>query len=129
MAIDVLAPVAGLPEGPAAEATVKLQLKIAAARDDAELQLAINAANLFAARRTILGSRAVAQGKEQGDGWEWPADLVTGATLLASRLYSRRNSPDGVNEVGDVGAVYVSRNDPDVAMMLGLGSHTPPMVG
>jgi hypothetical protein len=27
------------------------------------------------------------------------------------------------------GAVYVQRNDPDVAMLLGLGAYAPPVVG
>jgi hypothetical protein len=52
-----------------------------------------------------------------------------GAMMLAARLYRRRNSPEGVATFTSDGAVYVQRNDPDVAMLLGLGSYAPPVVG
>jgi hypothetical protein len=56
-----------------------------------------------------------------------PRDL--GATMLAARLYRRRNSPEGVASFAADGAVYVQRNDPDVAMLLGIGAYAPPVVG
>lgn len=59
----------------------------------------------------------------------WGADVRQGATMLASRLYRRRNSPGGVEVFGAEGATYVSRNDPDVAMLLSIGAYTPPVVG
>lgn len=59
----------------------------------------------------------------------WQARYVEGCTLLACRLYTRRNSPAGVATFGAEGAVYVSRNDPDVAMMLAIGAYTKPRVG
>lgn len=59
-----------------------------------------------------------------------PPDAVTlGATMLAARLYRRRNSPEGVATFTADGAVYVQRNDPDVAMLLGIGAYAPPVVG
>jgi len=59
-----------------------------------------------------------------------PADAVTlGATMLAARLWRRRNSPEGVAAFTADGAVYVSRNDPDVALLLGIGAYAPPVVG
>lgn len=63
------------------------------------------------------------------EGTAWPEDTVTGAHLLAVRLYRRRNSPSGVETFGAEGAAYVSRNDPDVAMLLQLGAYAPPWVG
>lgn len=60
------------------------------------------------------------------DGAAWPARLTLGATLLAARLLRRRNSPDGISALGDQGVVYVSRNDPDVAQLLNLGTHRKP---
>ena len=58
-----------------------------------------------------------------------PASRDLGATMLAARLYRRRNSPEGVATFTAEGAVYVQRNDPDVALLLGIGSYAPPVVG
>lgn len=63
-----------------------------------------------------------------GDG-EWPAHQRYGATLLAARLYLRRNSPGGMAQFGTEGAGYVSGNWPDVAMLLGLGNYSVGRVG
>lgn len=60
---------------------------------------------------------------------EWPDYITYGATLLGARLFRRRNSPAGVESFGEFGAVYVMRNDPDIAMMLRLGSWAKPAVG
>jgi hypothetical protein len=54
---------------------------------------------------------------------------VLGAKLLGARLYRRRNSPEGVATFAAEGAVYVQRNDPDIAMTLGIGQYAPPVVG
>lgn len=60
---------------------------------------------------------------------DWPAHRHEGAVMLAARLHRRRNSPSGVEAFNEMGAVYVQRNDPDVALLLGLGAHTEPRVG
>jgi hypothetical protein len=50
--------------------------------------------------------------------------------MLAGRLYRRRNSPAGVEAFSDLGgAVYVQRNDPDIALLLRTGAYARPMVG
>ncbi|WP_293782729.1 hypothetical protein [uncultured Aeromicrobium sp.] len=59
----------------------------------------------------------------------WPAHVVRGLNMLAARLIRRRNSPAGVEAAGELGPLYVQRNDPDVAMLLGLGTYTRPAVG
>jgi hypothetical protein len=59
----------------------------------------------------------------------WDDDHTFGATMLAARLYRRRNSPEGVATFTSEGAVYVQRNDPDVAMLLELGVYARPVVG
>lgn len=56
-------------------------------------------------------------------------EQAQGALLLAARLWRRRNSPEGVATFTSDGAVYVQRNDPDVAQYLGIGSYAPPVVG
>lgn len=57
---------------------------------------------------------------------EWPANYQLGATMLAARVYRRRNSPAGVEAFGELGPTYVMRNDPDVALLLGLHSYLKP---
>lgn len=51
------------------------------------------------------------------------AHVTLGAEMLAARLYRRRATPSGVEALGELGAVYVARYDPDIAQLLGLGSH------
>ena len=63
------------------------------------------------------------------DAADWPEPIIQGATMLAGRLVRRRNSPDGVQALTDQGAVYVSRSDPDVALLLRLGRYARPAVG
>jgi len=59
----------------------------------------------------------------------WPATVTLGAQMLAKRLFRRRNTVSGVETFGDQGAVYVQRNDPDIAQLLQLGPYKKPMVG
>lgn len=59
----------------------------------------------------------------------WPANVEHGANMLAARLWRRKDSPSGVAAFGAEGPFYVQRNDPDVAMLLGLGAYAPPAVG
>lgn len=58
-----------------------------------------------------------------------PAAQTLGAAMLGARLWRRRNSPEGVATFTDQGAAYIQRNDPDIAMLLGIGSYAPPVVG
>lgn len=60
---------------------------------------------------------------------EWEDDVIIGATMLAARLWRRRNSPAGVESFGELGPIYVQRNDPDIALLLGLGNYQRPAVG
>ncbi len=60
---------------------------------------------------------------------DWSANIKHGATMLAARVWRRRNSPAGVESYGDLGPTYVRRNDPDVAILLGMGFYTEPQVG
>ena len=47
-----------------------------------------------------------------------PSDVVMAAILLSERLFKRFDSPGGVMGFSDIGAIRVSRNDPDVAALL-----------
>lgn len=63
------------------------------------------------------------------DGTEYPDHVVQGATMLAARLVRRRNSPAGVEAFTEMGPTYVSRFDPDVDRLLGMGPYRPLVVG
>lgn len=120
---------AGLPDGGPAELdVVKKYLGIPADddQDDAELTDVIDAVNDLV-RGLPVAQLAITP--EGGDPVEWPYRIVRGATMLAARLFRRRDTVAGVYTFGDEGAVYVARNDPDVAILLDLGSYSKPAVG
>lgn len=120
--------VAGLPAaGPATTALVKAHLKITDAVDDERLD-AITAAVNAAVRTWPCSLDSSAPDTEEEDR-VWSARTVEGAVLLSARVFRRKNSPAGVEAFGDLGPVYVQRNDPDVAMLLRLGSWSGPEVG
>ncbi len=115
------------PAGPVTPATLKQQLGIADAADDAfvdRITLAVNRK----VRRWPIGAYGSQPDVAPGDR-VWPGDLVEGAMMLAVRLFRRRNSPAGVEAFGAEGALYVQRNDPDIAMLLELGAYAGPQVG
>lgn len=65
----------------------------------------------------------------KGEHDDWPEYWRQGAKMLAQRVYRRRDSPAGVESMGELGPVYVSRNDPDLAQLLQLGRYAKPVVG
>lgn len=90
------------------------------ANEDADLAGIVDAVDV------VVRGLAVA---DKARGYEaWPADIALGATMLGARLFRRRKTPDGVQAFAEGGAVYVQRNDPDVAMLLQLGDHARPGV-
>ena len=118
--------VVGLPAGgPTSRDLVKQQLRIAAedARDDAELDSIVAAVNAEVRGWPVVVPVASLVPLE------WPDNITRGATMLASRLWRRKNSPAGVEQFGSLGAAYVMRTDPDIAMLLRLGSWASPEVG
>lgn len=117
---------AGLPEsGPAGLAAVKAALRIESGdvRDDDQLTAVVDAVNA-AVRRWPVAAYAA-----QPDPPAWPDDTVRGAVMLAVRLWRRKDSPAGVESFSQLGPAYVMRSDPDIAMLLQLGSWAPPGLG
>jgi hypothetical protein len=110
-------------EGPATLPRVRafLRYKDGDTDDDDELDDKVQAVNALV---RCWPCSVPAQGAEA-----FPSNVVTGATMMAARLFRRRESPAGVVAFGDAGALYVMRNDPDVAMLLGLGSWASPGLG
>lgn len=112
----------GLPEGgPTSVPAAKTWLRLTDTDDDEQLELVVAAVNAQV-RSWRCAQRAVGA-------TEWPGGIALGATMLAARLYRRQNSPAGVEAFGSDGAVYVSRNDPDIGQLLQLGTHQLPTVG
>lgn len=120
--------VAGLPAGgPATLAGARLALGIMDpddVRDDARIEAKVNAANRF------VRSQRCAVPAIGLDDWSTLADVTEGANMLVARLFRRKNSPAGVETIGpDGSAAYVARNDPDVSMLLQLGTWRGPQLG
>jgi hypothetical protein len=99
---------------PTSEAVVAAQLSLEASEENlAKLAATVAAVNAVVPRMATTA----------------PAAQALGAAMLAARLWRRRNSPEGVATFTADGAVYVQRNDPDVALLLGIGPYAPPVVG
>lgn len=105
--------------GPATADATKAQLSLVTEATDAIVDAAVAAANVYVRRQRCADI----------DATEWPADVELGANMLAARLVRRRNSPDGVAALTDAGAVYIARTDPDIGMLLQVGSYATPAVG
>lgn len=56
------------------------------------------------------------------------ADLVLGALRLAGRWKTRRRSPDGLVEMGELGSARVSSGDVDIDRLLRIGRFAPAVV-
>lgn len=114
----------GLPaEGPATLGGVRSFLRYEAGDTADNLDLEAVVAGTNALVRTWPCSAPAV------DQESFPANVELGANMMAGRLFRRRESPAGVAAFGDMGAVYVMRNDPDVAMLLGLGAWSSGAVG
>ncbi|MFC4127388.1 head-tail connector protein [Nocardia rhizosphaerae] len=100
-------------------AQVKAHLRVTDTTDDDLIAGAVAAVNALVWR--WFGTDEIAASG-------WPVDQAQGAVMLAARVYRRRNSPSGVEALGELGPVYVSRNDPDIAALLGLGAYERPTV-
>lgn len=115
-------------EGPTTAELVKAQLSIDPADDvdDDAIDRVVAAANQLVQELRIAAPFNTDPAPAD---WAAGARIVEGATLLAARLFERRNSPNGVAAFGDGGVAYVQRNDPDVAQLLRIGAYGRPAVG
>lgn len=101
-----------------------LRLTTQSATADAELLTDVcDAVNAWVGRLDWVAEAAAAD-----PGGAWPATADQGATMLAARMYRRRNTPSGVEAMTDQ-VVYVPRRDSDVDQLLRVGSYQLPAVG
>lgn len=99
-----------------------LDLKQGAA--DPNVLRPVEATNALVSRLPDINTELNAEGETV-----WAADTKLGAIMLAARLYTRRNSPNGIEALNEGGATYVSRYDSDIARMLHIDQHAYPRVG
>lgn len=57
--------------------------------------------------------------------WDYPT--ILGATMLTARMYRRRNSPNGIESLTEMGTSYVSRYDSDIARLLKIDAFATPI--
>lgn len=62
-------------------------------------------------------------------GASWPSGCHHGAVMLAARGFRRRNSPGGVESMGEMGGVYTPRYDADLDRHLRINDWAAPKVG
>lgn len=55
-------------------------------------------------------------------------NIELGTIRLASRYHTRRNSPDALINLADLGSARVPSFDPDIEQLLGVGRHRAPFV-
>lgn len=58
----------------------------------------------------------------------WAPTTKVGAIMLAARLYRRKNSPGGIESVGD-SMSYIARYDSDISRLLNIDTFRKPVVG
>lgn len=116
-------------DGPTSLEAVKTALTINDTDDDARIQAKVDAANALIRSWPQALAAVDNTDPDAPVPGTWPANLTEGATALAARWYRRKGSPAGVEAIGDLGATYVMRNDPDIAMQLSLGTWAKPDVG
>lgn len=90
--------------------------------DDKHLALIVPAVNEY-----VEGLPSISR-VESGITTGWAPSTTLGATMLAARLYRRKNSQNGIESVGDM-STYVSRYDSDIARLLNIDTFKMPMVG
>lgn len=98
---------------------VKAWLRVRDEVDDDLLAQVVAATNAWVAGLPVVTSSPATP---------WPDDVRLGATMLAARLYRRRNTPSGVESFTDQ-VVYLPRRDADVDMLLHIGFYALPAVG
>lgn len=106
--------------------TLKSLFAVPDTRDDAALQLFLNAATKFVmrVRASDLNFDADLTNPNPAPG----DDFLLGTYMLAYRWFTRRRSPDGIVQMGDLGTGRVPRVDADIARLLGIDQFSGPVI-
>lgn len=65
---------------------------------------------------------------DRDEAGQWAPTTRLGAIMLAARLYRRKNSPGGIEAVGD-SMSYIARYDSDISRLLNTDTFRKPVVG
>ncbi len=106
---------------------LKTDMGVTDTRDDARLQLVLDASVAFVqrVRSDLEYASDSTTGKPEPGG-----DVRLGTLRLASRWHTRRRSPDALVTMGvEMGSARVPSLDPDIERLLRIGRHVRPMVG
>lgn len=109
------------PDLPALKADMRIDLDDT--RDDERLQQMLDAAVAYVER--VKAARFNFAADPLSDLPEPTADIVTGTLRLAGRWHTRRRSPDGLVDMGELGSGRVPSVDPDIERLLGIGRFAP----
>jgi hypothetical protein len=87
-----------------------MKLPVSEQVDNDNLELVVASVNAYVASLPTIDIEA----------WgDWAPTTILGATMLASRVYRRRNSVNGIESFTEGGGTaYVSRYDSDIARLL-----------
>lgn len=92
----------------------------------------LSAADLIEMNDTVDSINEWARGLPVADGARgltvWPPNIVKGSTMMAGRLWRRRDTNGGIYSAGDTVPIFVHTRDPDVALLLKLGDYGKPSV-
>lgn len=91
--------------------------------DDEQLQLVLDAAIAFVEGPLGRAGDFNFAGDEESELREPNRDIVLGTLRLARRQHTRRNSPDGLADLGELGQGRVPSTDPDIERFLGIGRY------
>lgn len=94
-------------------------------RDDAALQVALDAAVAFVERVRAGSFDFTADPVSTLP--DPTADLQLGTIRLALRWHTRRRSPDGLVDMAELGAARIPSFDPDIERLLGIGRFRGPV--
>lgn len=95
---------------------------------DELLEVELAAAAAFVQRSDQRGGEFNFDGDTLSELPDPTEDVVLGTVRLAGRWHTRRRSPDGLIDMGELGASRVPSIDPDIERLLGVGRYREPMV-
>lgn len=104
---------------------MKLDAGVEDDRDDAQLQLVLDASVAFVER--VRGASYNFSGDLASALPDPTADISLGTMRMASRWHSRRRSPDALLSMAELGAARIPSFDPDVERLLGIGRYRGPV--
>lgn len=101
---------------PPALAELKTDMRITDTRDDAVLQVVLDAAVAFVDRVVLKWTPPAAPPVAS-------ADVVLGTLRLAARWHARRRSPDALIEAAEFGTSRIPSFDSDIERLLKIGRY------